>query len=61
MESETTQIEEERKEVRLTNAKFASINEEFKKACEVVGVKNSTRQASKWRSKKGKAWNEGKK
>jgi len=45
--------------MEFTNKQFAEKNEEFIKACDVAGVKNSTRQASKWRSKKGKAWKEG--
>lgn len=45
--------------MELTNKQFAEKNEEFKKACEKVEIKVSTRQASKWRMKRGKAWNEG--
>lgn len=45
--------------MELTNKQFADKNEEFKKACEKVEIKNTTRQASKWQMKKGKAWKEG--
>ncbi len=31
----------------------------FKKACDAVNLKHTTRQASKWRRKTGLAWQEG--
>jgi len=46
--------------METTNKEFASKNEEFQKACEKVNIKPTTRQASKWRMKKGLAWKEGK-
>lgn len=42
----------------ITNKQFAENNEEFRKACEALEIKPTTRQASKWRMKKGKAWKE---
>ena len=45
--------------MELTNKQFAEKNEEFKKACEKAEIKPTTRQASKWQMKKGKAWKEG--
>ena len=39
-----------------TNKEFAVQNEAFKDACEKSKVDPTSRQASKWRSKKGKAW-----
>ncbi len=41
-----------------TNKHFAEHNEPFKQACEKAGLKSTTRQASKWRMQKGKAWKE---
>ena len=43
------------KEVKLTNAKFANV-EPFTTACEMVGIPNTSRQASKFRNKKGLAF-----
>jgi hypothetical protein len=40
----------------MTNKEFAAQDESFKVACEQAGVQPTKRQASKWRSKKGKAW-----
>lgn len=47
----------------MTNRKFAETNEDFLKACEDVkcinqfqDFKPSTRQASRWRNRKGIAW-----
>ncbi|KKM61421.1 hypothetical protein LCGC14_1531810 [marine sediment metagenome] len=40
----------------MTNREFAKVKEDFKKACEVVEIQPTVRQASKWRRKKGKAW-----
>jgi hypothetical protein len=45
--------------MELTNKQFAEQNEEFRKACEKLELKPTTRQASKWQMKKGKAWKEG--
>ena len=50
-----TKKEKERKSVSLTNAKFA--NEKlFITACTMVGVPNTSRQASKFRNRKGLAF-----
>jgi hypothetical protein len=40
----------------MTNKQFAEQDETFKAACEQVNLQPTKRQASKWRSKKGKAW-----
>lgn len=40
----------------LSNAQFAESNELFRKACAGVGTDPTTRQASKWRMHKGKAY-----
>lgn len=45
--------------IRMTNAKFAATNEEFQKACAKAKVEPTARQASKWLSKKGAAWKNG--
>lgn len=45
----------------MTNKEFAEINEDFQEACEHVELKSTTRQASKWRMRKGLAWKEGRK
>lgn len=45
----------------LTNAKFAQRDESFMKACSKVGIPPTSRQASKWRMKKGLAWKKGRK
>jgi len=44
---------------RMTNAKFAGTNEQFKEACKAAGVAPTSRQASKYRRKMGKAYKEG--
>ena len=41
----------------IHNEKFAKENQEFISACERASIKPTTRQASKWRNKKGKAYN----
>ena len=41
------------------NDAFAKTNQEFQDACSKVDVKPTRRQASKWRRKLGKAYNEG--
>lgn len=46
-------------EVRIVNKKFAETDKAFISACEKVGIKNTARQASKWRSKKGLAFKSG--
>jgi|GEM_PF-5451631 len=56
MEKQTEQSAEQREEFRKTNQKFAENDEQFRNACELVGLKPTTRQASKWRMKRGKAW-----
>jgi hypothetical protein len=43
----------------MTNKIFAEQDEPFKKACEKVGITATKRQASKWRSGKGKAYKQG--
>ena len=48
--------EEQKKESRTTNAKFASDNDEFISACANAEIKPTARQAGKWRNRKGKAW-----
>ncbi len=40
----------------VDNATFASTNGAFKAACEAAGVKNTKRQASKFRKKRGAAF-----
>ena len=40
----------------LKNELFAHQDKVFMKACELAGVKNTTRMASKWRNKKGSAY-----
>ena len=42
--------------VIMTNREFAKTNMEFGEACKRVKLKPTTRQASKWRRKKGLAW-----
>ena len=44
-----------KKEV-VTNARYAKENDVFRDACVKAGVEPTTRQASKWRLKKGKAF-----
>lgn len=41
----------------VTNATFAKTNDFFKTCCSRAGVENTPRQASKFRNKKGSAWN----
>lgn len=41
---------------KLSNRKFAQENKPFKDACEGAGCDPTTRQASKFRNKKGTAW-----
>jgi hypothetical protein len=45
--------------VEPTNKEFAEKNEEFRNACagHLPPVEPTTRQASKWRNKKGKVYN----
>lgn len=40
----------------LKNVEFAKQNLLFQKACELAGIQPTTRQASKWRNEKGKAF-----
>lgn len=44
---------------RLTNREFSQKDEGFKSACSAVGIEPTTRQASKWRSRRGRAFVEG--
>ena len=41
---------------QITNREFAQSNQEFRDACQKVGLPPTTRQASKWRLGLGKAW-----
>ena len=43
----------------MTNREFAAQDAQFRKACEVVGLEPSVRQASKWRNKTGLAYQSG--
>lgn len=43
----------------IHNEKFAKEDSAFQAACDKMGIKPTTRQASKWRNKKGKAYLEG--
>lgn len=43
-------------EKNKTNKEFARTDEEFKAACDRTQTNPTTRQASKWRNCKGKAW-----
>lgn len=43
----------------MTNKEYSETNQELIKACEKVNIPATTRQASKWRRKKGKAWKDG--
>ena len=43
----------------MTNKEFAVQDKKFRKACESVGLEPSVRQASKWRSKTGLAYQSG--
>ena len=40
----------------MTNAKFAQTDDWFKKVCADMCIKATSRQASKWRRKKGLAY-----
>lgn len=40
----------------MTNKKFAEKDKGFREACEKAGVEPTTRQASKFRNKKGSAY-----
>ncbi len=40
----------------MTNREFAAQDAQFRKACEVVGLEPTRRQASKWRNKQGLAY-----
>jgi len=44
-----------------SNLEFSKTNQDFKNACEKAGVQPTIRQASKYRRKSGKAYNEGRK
>jgi len=41
---------------QITNREFAQSNQEFRDACQKVGIPPTTRQASKWRLGLGLAW-----
>ena len=43
----------------MTNREFALKDEKFRAACQRAGIPPTSRQASRWRMKHGKAWNEG--
>ena len=59
MEQRKSQTEDQKSEFKMTNKIFSETNDEFKTACEIAGVKPTPRQASKWRSRKGRAWDRG--
>lgn len=40
----------------MTNRSFANFNDPFIKLCEMAGTPSTKRQASKFRNKRGKAW-----
>ena len=40
----------------VTNEKFSEIDPLFKDACDLAGVKPTSRQASKWRNQRGSAY-----
>jgi hypothetical protein len=42
-----------------TNKDFAKTDTKFREACEKAGITPTARQASKWRMKRGKAWQMG--
>lgn len=46
-------------EPRVTNKKFVEVDKVFISACERAGIKPTSRQASKWRNKKGLAFKSG--
>jgi type IV pilus assembly protein PilV len=52
---EEKKVEVKKAEV-MTNAKFSAKDSEFIAACELEGLKPTARQASRWRSKRGKAY-----
>jgi len=43
----------------VTHATFSQTDEAFQAACEKAGIPATTRQASKWRRKRGLAWQKG--
>lgn len=43
----------------MTNREFALTDAKFREACQRAGIPPTSRQASRWRMKNGKAWNEG--
>lgn len=40
----------------MNNKEFAQTDKVFIQACDCAGIKPTTRQASKWRMKRGVAW-----
>ena len=40
----------------VPNRVFATTDKAFLNACQKIGIEPTTRQASKWRNKKGRAW-----
>ena len=40
----------------MTNKEFAQTDVTFQRACDAVNLKATTRQAAKWRQRKGKAY-----
>lgn len=51
-------------EKNMTHKEFLADNnasKRFKRACDRAGILVTTRQASKWRRKKGQAWKQSKK
>jgi hypothetical protein len=55
-EETTPEVTPVPKPATLTNKEFCDKNDIFRDACEEVKIEPTTRQASKWRMKKGKAW-----
>ena len=45
--------------IEMTNKEFAAKNEEFRAACKRVGIDPTSRQAARWKNRKGLAWKEG--
>ncbi len=43
----------------MTNKEFSETDDVFRAACVKAKIMPTTRQASKWKMKKGKAWKEG--
>jgi len=41
---------------KIKNADFAKTNRDFNRACRIFEISPTTRQASKWRMKKGSAY-----